>query len=166
MTAPQAPLDRQRLSNSSPNLGESERRVSLLAQVVLGAVTGALSVTFMVLIHRSSVDILGVTIPLGLIIGAVFQLFTALFLGMATGHKLPLVVHGVVWGLLFMPFSGPGLGGGVLIPASIQDVFQWQAIAVQVLGLGIPFGAAALMWVRAIHRIQRQRRADRSGRGR
>ena len=133
----------------SPGGGSTARRVDTesrsarLAQVAMAIVLAVISVALLVATHRVQLELLGVHWPVGLLLGAVFQVVTCVFLYSATGSRLPLVVLGSLWGILAMPLMGRGVGGGVLMPAVIGEQAQYSGWIVQGLGLGIPFLVAA-----------------------
>lgn len=110
-----------------------------ISQVVLGVVITVLSVVLLVTTHRLRVDVGGVDVPAGLLLGTAFQVTACVFLYAATGSRLPLAVVGSLWGLLAMPFLGRGAGGGVLFPAEIAGQPQISGWIVQGIGVLLPF---------------------------
>ncbi|GAA1315606.1 MAG: hypothetical protein ACTIMA_13680 [Brachybacterium tyrofermentans] len=119
-----------------------------ILQVVMGVVLTVISVLLMITTHRMQLDVLGLDLPVGLLLGALFQIVACVFLYAATGARLPLLVLGGLWGLLAAPFLGNGAGGGVLMPAVIGDQPQYSGWIVQGLGIAIPFLAllAITLW--------------------
>lgn len=126
-----------------------------LGQAAMAVVPAALSVVIMIAVHRLHVDLLGVRIPLGLILGAFYQIVTCTFLYGVTGSRLPLAVLGSLWGVFAVPFLGSGAGGGVLMPGAIGDQVQYAGWIVQLLGIGIPFAGALLITLVARRRSAR-----------
>lgn len=119
----------------------------------MGALLGIVSALLMVTCHRLSLDVAGLELPIGLILGAVLQTACCVFLLASTGRRLGVVVLAVVWFLVALPFAGQSAGGGVLMPAAIGEEVQYQGWAVQILGIGIPLLALAACWVQRIRRL-------------
>lgn len=127
------------------------------AQVIAAGVLGVISALLMVTTHRAQLDVAGVSLPIGLIIGGAFQLAASIFLVTATGRRLPLLVLTIVWGLVALPFAGRGAGGGILMPAAIGGVPQYSGWIVQGLGVLIPLLVLAALWILRIRRLTRER---------
>lgn len=125
-----------------------------------------LSVLVLVTVHRLTLDLLGITIPAGLLLCTVYQVMTCAFLWAVTGSRLPLAVSGALWGILATPFLGNGAGGGVLLPGVIGDQAQYSGWIVQGLGMGIPFLAAGLLSLPAVRRLEQARTGAREARAR
>lgn len=115
-------------------------------QVVAAIVLAVISVLLLVTIHRLELPVAGIDLPIGLVMGAVFQLAALLFLVASTGRRLPLVVLTAAWGALVIPFSGNGAGGGVLMPGALGDQIQYQGWIVQLIGVGVPLLVLVVMW--------------------
>ncbi|WP_246955882.1 hypothetical protein [Brachybacterium sp. Marseille-Q7125] len=128
-----------------------------VVQVAMAVVLTIISVLLMVTTHRVSVDVAGLTLPVGLLFAAVLQVVICVFLWAASGARLPLLVVGMLWGLLATPFLGRGAGGGVLFPAQIGDQVQYSGLVVQALGILIPFIVAAVVSIGARRRARRTR---------
>lgn len=141
-----------RAGGSAPRQVDTESRAARLAQVVMAIVLAVLSVVLMVATHRVRVELLGIDWPAGLVFGAVFQIVSCVFLYAATGSRLPLLVLGSVWGILAMPMTGRGVGGGVLMPAVIGEQAQYSGWIAQILGLAIPFVVAGVITARRLSR--------------
>lgn len=141
-----------RAGGSAPRQVDTESRAARLAQVVMAIVLAVLSVVLMVATHRVRVELLGIDWPAGLVFGTVFQIVSCVFLYAATGSRLPLLVLGSVWGILAMPMTGRGVGGGVLMPAVIGEQAQYSGWIVQGLGLGIPFLVAGAITAARLRR--------------
>lgn len=133
-------------------------RRDLLGGMLLTALLAVISVLLMVTVHRHTVELGGIDWPTGLLLGAAFQLAASLFVWATTGTRIALVVLAAVWGIAVMPLTGPGVGGGVLMPAVVGDQMQYSGYAVQLLGVGIPFAVLGVITV------QRRRRRARSSR--
>ncbi|WP_232820367.1 hypothetical protein [Brachybacterium sp. YJGR34] len=118
-----------------------------LTQVAMAVVLTLISAPLMLTTHRLRIEVLGLDLPAGLLFGALFQVLVCVFLYAATGSRLPLVVLGALWGLVASPFLGRGAGGGVMLPAVIDEQVQYAGWIVQVLGVGIPFLVAAAITV-------------------
>jgi hypothetical protein len=121
---------------TAPDTASIAARIS---QVICALVIGAVSVLLLVTLHRVQLSVLGLSLPIGLVIGAVFQFACSTFLWASTGARLPVVVLGCVWGLMVMPFAGRGAGGGVLMPAIIGEQTQYSGWIVQGIGVAVPF---------------------------
>ena len=125
-----------------------------------------LSVLVLVTTHRFRLELLGVGLPAGLLLGAVYQVGACMVLWGGAGSRLPLLVSGALWGVLATPFLARGAGGGVLLPAAIGDQAQYSGWIVQGLGMGIPFLAAALLSLPAVRRLSVARTAAAQARAR
>ncbi len=154
MTAPLASTP----PDGRPARAEGADLASRVAQVIAAIVLAAVSVLLMVTTHRTTAEVVGLELPVGLVLGGAFQLAASVFLLAATGRRLPLVVLAVGWALLVIPFAGTGAGGGVMMPGSIAGTAQYSGWIVQILGVGIPLVLAAVVWVRRIGRLTRGRR--------
>lgn len=132
-------------------------RWDLLGGMLMTALIAVVSVLLMVTVHRHTVELGGIDWPTGLLLGAAFQLAASLFVWATTGTRIALVVLAAVWGLAVMPLTGPGVGGGVLMPAVVGDQMQYSGYAVQLLGVGIPFVVLAVITV--LRRLRRGRPA-------
>lgn len=128
---------------------------SRLIESIVSALLGTVSAFILVGTHRLSGTLGGVSVPWGLIFGAVFQLFASIFLLAWFGRKLPLGVLALVFAAFAMWFAGPSAGGGILMPGEIAGQFQWQGWAVQLIGVLIPAAVLASVWVRQITRLFR-----------
>ncbi|MFC0675774.1 hypothetical protein [Brachybacterium hainanense] len=124
-----------------------------IMQCVLAGVIALISVGLMVSLHRLSIDVLGLALPLGLVLGGLFQTVASIFLLAVTGSRLPVLVLACVWGIAVMPLAGAGAGGGVLMPAVIGGRMQVSGWIVQGLGVLIPFLVAL-----AVTLLRRRRR--------
>ncbi|UYG16831.1 hypothetical protein BRM3_14715 [Brachybacterium huguangmaarense] len=162
MTAPRVSTP----PDGRPARADGADLASRVAQVVAAIVLAAVSVLLMVTTHRTTAEVAGVDLPVGLVLGGAFQLAASVFLLAATGRRLPLVVLAFVWALLVIPFAGTGAGGGVLMPGSIAGRAQFSGWIVQFLGVGIPLVLAAIVWVRRIRRLTRARRGASADEGR
>lgn len=127
-----------------------------LSQATLAIVLSVISVILMVTTYRMQADIAGITWPVGLIFGGVFQLIACVFLWAATGARMPLIVLGSLWGALAVPFAGRGIGGGILMPAVLGDQVQYAGWIVQGLGVGIPFLFALVLTLTRLRRLRRR----------
>lgn len=128
---------------------------SRITQVVAGVVLGVVSALLMVTTHRAGVDLLGVRVPTGLLLGAAFQVACCVFLLASMARLLPLLVLAATWCLAAAPFTGRSAGGGVVMPGSLGGHVQYQGWAVQILGVGIPLVVVAACWFRRFRGIQR-----------
>lgn len=137
-----------------PREVDTTSRAARIAQVVSAGVLAVLSVAILITTHRVQLEIVGISWPLGLVIGAVFQVLACTFLWASTGSRLPQLVLAALWGLLAMPFLTRGVGGGVLMPAEIGGVAQYQGWVVQLLGIGIPLLFAAAQTVSRLRSIR------------
>lgn len=129
--------------------------LSRVVQVIVALVIAAISVMLMVTTHRAAFDVLGVRLPVGLLLGGLFQLAASVFLVSATGRRLPLVVLAAAWGVFVMPLAGTSAGGGVLMPGVLAGVVQYQGWIVQALGVGIPLLVLAVLWVTRMRALGR-----------
>lgn len=143
--------------------GEGADLLSRVLQVICALVLAVVSVLLMITLHRFTVVTGGVTIPLGLIMGGLFQLAASVFLLSATGRRMPLVVLAGAWAALAMVFAGSSAGGGVLMPGQIGGAVQYQGWIVQALGVGIPLVVLAAAWVARMRALLRA--SERSGPG-
>ncbi len=128
---------------------------SRLIQLLAGAVLGALTAFVLVGMHRVSADIGGVSIPWGLLFGAVFMAVASILLTAWFEAKLPLGILALVFAMLALMFAGQSPGGGVLMPAQVAGQVQWTGWAVQLIGVLIPLAAAGLVWMRQIRALHR-----------
>lgn len=129
-----------------------------LAQLLAGGVLGLVSAFVLVGTHRVHGEIAGIDLPLGLIFGFAYQLVASIFLVLAFGTKLPLGALAAVFAALALLFAGPSQGGGILMPAQIGGVTQWQGWAVQFIGVLVPLVIAAVVWAQQIRDIARNAR--------
>ena len=127
-----------------------------LLQAITGALIGVLAALVLVGMHRVSADIGGVSVPWGLLFGAVFMIVASVLLTAWFEAKLPLGMLAFVFALLALLFAGESPGGGVLMPAQIAGEKQWTGWAVQIIGVAIPLVAAGIVWVRQIRSLHRQ----------
>lgn len=128
--------------------------------ILAGAVTGAVAAVVMILQHRTSVAVAGTELPIGLVLGGLLNLLLCIWVRIAARSGTAVIVHLIVWGLVFMVFAQPGAGGGVLVPLEVGGVPQVEAIALQVLGVGVPLLVllgARLLRRRSAHRDRRDR---------
>ena len=132
----------------SPAAGSSDPLTERLGQGAVAILPAIISVLLMITTHRLRVELGGVELPVGLLLGAAYQVLTCVFLWAVTVSRLPLVILGGLWGLLSMPFLGNGVGGGVLMPGALGEQPQYSGWIVQLLGVGIPFLAAGLLSLR------------------
>ncbi len=116
-----------------------------VSQVVMGVVLAVISAPLMVIVHRLTLDVGGVGVPLGLLLAGLFQLLACVFLWASTDSRLPLVVLLAVWGIVALPFLGRGAGGGILVPAQLGGQPQYGGVLVQLLGVGIPLAMLAIL---------------------
>lgn len=130
-----------------------------MAQVTQAVVLSILAAVLMITTHRVRVELGGVDWPVGLLFGAVFQLVCCVFAYASTGARLPLLLMGSLWGPFTLPFLTRGAGGGVLLPAEIGGQAQYSGWAVQLLGIGIPFVAVAVVSLGRRRRVTTSRRA-------
>ena len=128
----------------------------------MAGVLAVVSVLLLVAIHRVEVVAGGVHWPLGLVMGAIFQLAASVFLLTSTGRRLPVLVLLIAWGVLAMPFAGSGPGGGVLMPGQIAGKPQYSGYLIQIIGVGIPLLVLAGAQIAAIRRAGRERAGRRS----
>lgn len=131
-----------------------------VSQVLMALVLAAISVMLLLATHRLEVTLLGIDLPAGLAFGVLFQIVISVFLWSSTGTLLPVLVLGCLWGMLATPFLGEGAGGGVMLPAMLGDVPQYQGWIVQGIGMGVPFLVAGVIALAA----RRRRRANHQGR--
>lgn len=132
----------------SPAAGSSDPLTERLGQGAVAILPAIISVLLMITTHRLRVELGGIELPVGLLLGAAYQVLTCVFLWAVTASRLPLVILGGLWGLLSMPFLGNGVGGGVLMPGALGEQPQYSGWIVQLLGVGIPFLAAGLLSLR------------------
>lgn len=116
-------------------------------------ILAAISVLLLVTTHRLTVTVGGFGLPVGLLMGAVFQLAASLFLVASTGRRLPLIVLTAAWGTLVIPFAGNGAGGGVLMPGALGDQVQYQGWIVQLIGVGVPLAVLVVLWAVRMRRL-------------
>lgn len=144
---------------------EVTSRSARVSQAISAVVLAALSAALMITTHRVQVDLGGLALPAGLLIGAVFQTLVCLFLMASTGARFPILALSALWGLFAMPFLTRGVGGGVLIPAQIGGVAQYQGWVVQLLGVGIPLLFALGMTISSLRSIQAEGRSGDAAAG-
>ncbi|MCS6712424.1 hypothetical protein JSY14_10440 [Brachybacterium sp. EF45031] len=125
-----------------------------LGQVLLAVVVGVVSAALMIVVHRAGVELGGVRWPVGLVLGAAFQLAASLFLLAATGSRLPVLMMLLTWVAAAMALLGEGAGGGVLVPAQLAGRPQYAGWVVQVLGVVIPAAVIAAASIRRLSRLQ------------
>ena len=125
-----------------PTAVDTTSLAARLGQAAMAIVLAIVSVLLLVTTHRFELTVLGVDLPAGLLLGAVFQAVWS-----ATGTRFPLLVLGSLWGLLAGPFLGEGAGGGVLLPAEIAGQAQYSGWIVQGIGILIPFALALVITV-------------------
>ena len=118
-----------------PTAVDTTSLAARLGQAAMAIVLAIVSVLLLVTTHRFELTVLGVDLPAGLLLGAVFQAVVCLFLWSATGTRFPLLV------------LGEGAGGGVLLPAVIADQAQYSGWIVQGIGILIPFALALVITV-------------------
>lgn len=131
-----------------PTTGVLDRVV----MVLLGLLLAAVSLALMISTHRVHVDLFTISWPVGLVFGAVLQLAASIFLLSSGGSRLPLLVFLIAWGMGTALFAGTGAGGGVLMPAVIEDRIQFSGWIVQGLGILIPL---AVLGVDLVLRLRR-----------
>lgn len=131
-----------------------------MAQVTQAVVLSILAAVLMITTHRVRVELGGVDWPVGLLFGAVFQVVCCVFAYASTGARLPLLLMGSLWGPFVLPFLARGAGGGVLLPAEIAGQVQYSGWVVQLLGIGIPFVAVAVVSLGRRRRVTTSRRAE------
>ena len=132
----------------APRRVDTDSLPARITQAAMALVLTVISVLLMITLHRLRVDVGEVQLPAGLLLGALFQVLTCIFLYTATGSRVPLLVVGCLWGLVAAPFLGTGRGGGVLLPAVIAETPQYSGWIVQGLGILIPFLVATVITVR------------------
>ena len=130
-----------------PTAVDTTSLAARLGQAAMAIVLAIVSVLLLVTTHRFELTVLGVDLPAGLLLGAVFQAVVCLFLWSATGTRFPLLVLGSLWDLLAGPFLGEWAGGGVLLPAEIAGQAQYSGWIVQGIGILIPFALALVITV-------------------
>lgn len=134
-----------------------ERRGGWVSNALSGAALAIISILLVIPAHRLSLDAGGVPIPLGLILGALFQLLASVALWATTGSRLPTLVFGCVWGLLAIPFAGAGRGGGLLMPATIAGQAQYSGLLIQAIGVFVPLAVVAALTVLRARELMAQR---------
>ncbi|MDO5662422.1 MAG: hypothetical protein Q4G40_06995 [Brachybacterium sp.] len=137
--------------------------VSRLLQIAAGVILGVISAALLITIHRATVELGGVPVPTGLLLGAVFQLAASLFLLNAFASRLPVLILVVTWGAVATILSLEGPGGGVLVPAQIGDRMQYAGWIVQGIGVGIPLLVLLVDWTGRMRRITAEREAAATG---
>lgn len=140
-------------------------RSARISQAISAVVLAALSAALMITTHRVQLDVGGVALPAGLLIGALFQSLVCVFLMASTGARFPILALSGLWGLMAMPFLSRGVGGGVLVPAQVGGVAQYQGWVVQLLGVGIPLLFALGMTISRLRSIQAEGRSGAAAAG-
>lgn len=107
--------------------------------VVVSAIVAVLSVMFMVTVHRHELGVGPYELPTGMIMAVTFQIAASIFVWATSGTRSSMIVLASVWGIAMLPFAGRGRGGGVLMPAVVEDQPQYSGVLLQLLGVAIPF---------------------------
>lgn len=147
------------MNSKDPNGGgifvDGTKPASRTTEIVVGAIAGVLGGLVVIGTHRMRSAVGGVQIPWGLIFGLAFQAIATGGLIAISGRKLALFIDALAFTIVAMYFSGTSLGGGLLVPAQIAGVAQWQGWAAQFLGVIVPLVGAAIVWIIQIRNIAR-----------
>lgn len=127
-----------------------------LIQLIVGILSGVLSAIILAFTHRLSLQINSLEVPVGIIFALSYTFAISLVLALYFEKKLALIVNAATFAALIFHFSGNSAGGGILMPASLNEVYQWQGPAVQFIGVLVPMTLAAVIWIQQIKQLANQ----------